>query len=87
VVSFTTQPLYSRGKSPLYTLDKRLGGPDSRSGRGGAERNSQPLPGLELPIIQPVVQSCITELSRLLWLTLLSIIFVDFKRLYAYTHG
>jgi hypothetical protein len=44
-----------------YPLDRRLGGPQSRSGRSGEEKNSQPLPGLEPPIIQPLAQ-----LSRLL---------------------
>jgi hypothetical protein len=33
VVSFTPWPLYTRGKSPQYSLDRRLGGPQSRSGR------------------------------------------------------
>jgi len=28
-------------------LDRRLGGPQSRSGRGGEEKNSQPPPGKE----------------------------------------
>jgi hypothetical protein len=28
-------------------LDRRLGGPQSRSGRGGEEKNSQPPPGIE----------------------------------------
>jgi hypothetical protein len=36
-----------------------------RPGRGGEEKNSQPLPGLEPPI-QTVSQCCTTELSRLL---------------------
>jgi hypothetical protein len=44
-------------------LVRRLGGPQSRSERGGEEKNSQPLPGLEPPI-QPVVQRYTTELSR-----------------------
>jgi hypothetical protein len=35
-------------------------------GKIGEEKNSQPLPGLELPIIQPVAQRCTTELSLLL---------------------
>jgi hypothetical protein len=35
VVSFRPWPLYTRGKSPRYTLDKRLGRPRSRSGRQG----------------------------------------------------
>jgi hypothetical protein len=48
-----------------YPLDRRLGGPQSRSGRGGEEKNSQNLPGLEPPIIQPVVpQRYTTELKR-----------------------
>jgi hypothetical protein len=42
VVSFTPPPLYPQGKSPGYPLDRRLGGPQSRSGRGGEEKNSQP---------------------------------------------
>jgi hypothetical protein len=46
MVSFTSRQLYLQGKNPLYPLDRRLGGPQSRSGRGGEEKNSQPLPGL-----------------------------------------
>jgi hypothetical protein len=45
VVSSTALPLYPQGKSPWYPLGRRLGGPQSRSGRGGEEKNSQPLPG------------------------------------------
>jgi hypothetical protein len=37
VVSFTPRPLYPRGKSPRYPLDRRLGGLQSRSGRLGEE--------------------------------------------------
>jgi hypothetical protein len=55
-------PFYSQGKSPCYPLDRRLGGPQSRSGSGGIEKNSQPLPGLEPPIIQPVAQRYTTVL-------------------------
>jgi hypothetical protein len=53
VVSFTPLPLYPEGKSPWYLFDRKVGGLQSRSGRGD-ERNSQPFPGLESPIIQPV---------------------------------
>jgi hypothetical protein len=53
------------GKEPLHALDKRLGELQSRSGRGGEDKNSQLLPGLEPPIIQPVSQHYTTELSRL----------------------
>jgi hypothetical protein len=59
-------PLYPQGKSHWYPLDRRLGGPQSRSVRGGEEENCQPLAGLESPIIQPVAQRCTTELSRFL---------------------
>jgi hypothetical protein len=65
VVSFTPRPLYPQGRSPWYSLARRLGGPQSLSGRGGEEKNSQPLPGLEPPIIQPVDQRYTPELSRL----------------------
>jgi hypothetical protein len=36
-----------QGNSPWYPLDRRLGGPQSLSGRGGEEKNSQPPPGIE----------------------------------------
>jgi hypothetical protein len=45
-----------------YPLNRRLGEPQSRSWRGGEEKNSQPLPGLESAINQPVIQRCTTEL-------------------------
>jgi hypothetical protein len=35
------------GKSPWYRFDRRLGGPRSRSGLGGEEKNSPPLPRIE----------------------------------------
>jgi hypothetical protein len=66
VVSFTHRLLYPQGKSPWYSLDRTLGGPQSRSGRGDEEKNSQPLPWLEPPIIQPVAQCYTAELSQLL---------------------
>jgi hypothetical protein len=62
VVSFRRRPLYPQGKSPWYPLDRRLGGPQSRSGHGGEQKNSQPLPGVEPPIIQPVAQCYTAEL-------------------------
>jgi hypothetical protein len=43
-------------------LDRRLGGIQNQTGRGREEKNSQPLPGLELPTIQPVAQRYTTEL-------------------------
>jgi hypothetical protein len=50
-----------QGKSPWYPLD----GPQSRSGRGAEEKNSELLQGLEPPIIQPVAQRYTTELFGL----------------------
>jgi hypothetical protein len=47
-------------------LDRRLGGPQSWSGHGGEEKNSQSLPGLELLIIQATAQHYTTELFLLL---------------------
>jgi hypothetical protein len=54
------------GKETLVPTDGRLGRPQSRSRRGGDEKNSQHLPGLEPPIIQPAAQRYTTELSRFL---------------------
>jgi hypothetical protein len=64
VVSFTLRTLYMKVKNPWYPLSRRLGDPNCRSGRG-EEKISQPLPGLDLPIIQPVAERCTTELARL----------------------
>jgi hypothetical protein len=36
-----------QGKSSCYPLDRRLGGLQSRSGRSGEEKNSQPPQGIE----------------------------------------
>jgi hypothetical protein len=66
VVSFTTQPLHTEGKSLWYPLDRRLGGAQNQSGHGGEENNSQPLPGLEPQIIKTVAQCFTIELSWLL---------------------
>jgi hypothetical protein len=54
-----------QGKNPWYPLDRRLGGHQSRSEHGGEEKNFQPLPGFEPPLIQAVAQRCTNELSRL----------------------
>jgi hypothetical protein len=65
VVSFTQWSFSLQGKSPCYPLDRGFGRPQSRSGRDGEEKNSQPLLGLEHLTIQPIAQCCITEISRL----------------------
>jgi hypothetical protein len=51
VVSFTPQSLYPQRKSFWYPLERRLGGPQCRSGGGGKEKNSQPLSTLEPPCL------------------------------------
>jgi hypothetical protein len=58
-------------------LDRKLGGPQSRSGLGGEEKNSQPLPGIEVQIPDRPANSLVTiptELSRLLIITITIII-------------
>jgi hypothetical protein len=67
MVSFTPWALYTRGKSPRYPLDRRFGGPQSLSERGGEEKNSYHSPYREL---NPGHQACslvpmLTELPRL----------------------
>jgi hypothetical protein len=42
VVSFTPQLLYPQRKRPRYALDKRLGGPQSRSDHCGEAKNLLP---------------------------------------------
>jgi hypothetical protein len=54
-----------QGKNPSYPLDRRLGRPQNWSGRGSEKKNSQPLPGIEPLIIQPVAQRYTTEVSLL----------------------
>jgi len=48
VVSFTPRPLYSRRKSSCHSLDRRLGGPQSRSGGEGDEKKFRHCPRREL---------------------------------------
>jgi hypothetical protein len=58
VVSFTPRSLYPQGKSPWYPLDRRLGGPQSRSGDCDEEKipSSRRESNPRTPLIQPVVQ-------------------------------
>jgi hypothetical protein len=67
VVTFTPRPFYPQGKSPRCPLDRGLGGPQSRSGHGGEEKNFQPPPGIEPQKPNRPVRSLVTiptELSR-----------------------
>jgi hypothetical protein len=59
VVSFLLRQLYSQRKSARHPLDRRLGGPQSRSGQGVEGRNSQPLPGIE-----PLSSIVLTEQTK-----------------------
>jgi hypothetical protein len=52
-----------RGEQPRYPLDRRLGGPHSRSGRCEDEKNLLPLP--ESNLDSSVVQSVAWSLYRL----------------------
>jgi hypothetical protein len=61
VVNFTLRSLW-----PQYALDRRLGGPQSWSGRCGAEKSLLPLPEVELLPSNPQLIAIQTELSRLL---------------------
>jgi len=44
---FTSRSLYPWGKKPRYSLDRRLGEPQSRSGRGGEEKEFLTVPGIK----------------------------------------
>jgi hypothetical protein len=85
VVSFTPWSLYPQGKSPWYTLDRRLDGPQSRSGRGGEEKDFQPLKTLEPLIIQPVAQMMMmmmmmmTTTTTMMMMIIIIIIIIDFN--------
>jgi hypothetical protein len=64
VVSLTPRPLYHQGKSPWHLLDRMLGGPQSRSGRGGEEKNSQPPPVLHKygeSVLSLLIVSCLSK--------------------------
>jgi hypothetical protein len=70
------RPLHPQEKSPYYPLDRRLGGPQSRSGRGGEKENSQALPGFETPLIQPVAQRYATEpCNKIFWFHAVTMLF------------
>jgi len=66
VVSFVPRPLYPQGKSLWYSLDRWLGRPLSRSGRGGEEKNSQPPPGIETYNPDRPARGLVTKIMRLL---------------------
>jgi hypothetical protein len=77
VVSFTPRAFHPRRKNPRYPLNRRLGGPQSRSESGGEEKKSlcpcrESYPGR--PARSLVTN--LTELSRLLYTTFTWIIHI-----------
>jgi hypothetical protein len=54
-----TQPLY-----PWHPLDRRLGEPQSQSGRSGEEKNLAP-DKIRTLVIQPVARHCTNELTQI----------------------
>jgi hypothetical protein len=64
VVSFTPRPLNTRECNPRYTSNRRLSGPQSRSGRGGEEKNSSPSRESNLEHSARSIITTLTELSK-----------------------
>jgi hypothetical protein len=68
VVSFKPLALYSQGNNaPVPIVYRRLGGPQSRSGRYGEEKNPFPVPGIDSRYLGRPCLSLVTiptELSR-----------------------
>jgi hypothetical protein len=59
VASFTPRPVYPRGESSRNPLDRRLGGPQSRSGSCGVKKSFSP-PGNRNLVVENVF-------SRIIW--------------------
>jgi hypothetical protein len=78
VVCFTLRPPYPRGKSRQYPLDRRLGGPQSQSGRHGEVKILDPT-GTRNPTPRsssPWSVTIPTELSRLPYIHFCSYIYI-----------
>jgi hypothetical protein len=58
-VCFTLHPLYPRGKGPRYPLDRRLGGPQSRSALYGEGKilDRTGTRTLDSSVVQPVAST------------------------------
>jgi hypothetical protein len=54
--SVTPQPRFTPGKESWYSLDRRLGGPQSRSGHRGYRKKSFVSAGNRTPVVQSVVR-------------------------------
>jgi hypothetical protein len=67
-VSFLSWSALTLGKSPSYPLDMRMGGPQSRSGRYGGEKNLVPAWNRN-PTVQPVaISTVLFELPNIYFL-------------------
>jgi hypothetical protein len=66
MVSFTPRPLYPQRKSPHYPQDRRLGGPQTRSGCGD-DKGSPHWPYRKSNLGRPA-RSLVTILTELPWL-------------------
>jgi hypothetical protein len=70
VVSVTPWPLYSRGKSPRYPLDRRLDGPQSRSERHGkslANKQELAVPSSGQEIMLKEIIKEIARMAQSVW--------------------
>jgi hypothetical protein len=67
VISFTSRRFYPRCKSPLYPLDRRPGGPQSRSRHGGKDEESHHRSCREMNPGRPA-RSLVSILTEIPWL-------------------
>jgi hypothetical protein len=65
-VSFTPLLLYLRGNNPWYPFHRKLGGPHSRSGRYGEEKNLRPSPEIKHQFLGPLARSLVAIPALLL---------------------
>jgi hypothetical protein len=72
--------LYPRRKDPRYPLVKRLGGPQSRSGRWGKKKN------LDRPIVQPVVRHYTASATAAPLHDIITKIFCNLKHSFSASH-
>ena len=72
---------FTHGKELRYLLSRRLGGPQSRSGRFGGDTNILSLSRFELRYAQPVVWS-LYRLRWLCWKVFLVLNLQDFVKKY-----
>jgi len=56
-IQLHVRPLYPQGRSSQYPLDRRLGGPQSRSGCGGKERTEYVEKNGEIQLVKNSIQN------------------------------